>query len=52
MVTEHHRIKEEAQQTHSVEVSEAVYHKSVLHNHYTKHTKFERKYNWLHADFY
>ena len=41
MATEHHGIKEEAKQTHCVEVREAVYRKSVLHSHHTQHAKFE-----------
>ena len=45
MAMEHHRIKEEARQTHSMEVHEDVYHKSVQDNHHTKHAKFEQKCN-------
>ena len=41
MVTEHHGIKEEAQQTHSVEVREVIYYKSVLGNHHTQHAKIQ-----------
>jgi len=52
--TEHHRIKEEARQTHSMEVHEDVYHKSVLCivcNHHMKHAKFKHKCNWLYNSF-
>ena len=35
---EHHGIKEEVWQT---KVREAVYHKLLLHNHHTKHAKFQ-----------
>ena len=52
MATEHHGNKEEARQTISVDVLEAVYHKPVLHNHHTKHAKFERKYNLLYPIFH
>jgi len=45
MGTEHHRIKVEVRQTYSMEVYEAVYHKSELHNHCTKHAKLEGKCN-------
>ena len=48
---EHHGIKEEARHTLSVAVREAVYHKPVLHNHHTKHAKFECKCNLLHPIF-
>jgi len=44
---ERHGIKEEAWQTHSVEVREAVYHKPVLHNHHMQYTKFKCKHNLL-----
>ena len=44
MAIEHDGIKEEAQQTHSVEVCEAVYHKPVLRKHHTQHKKFESNY--------
>ena len=40
MATEHHRIKAKARQTHSKEVGEAVYHKSVLRNYHMQHAKF------------
>ena len=45
IATEYHGIKEEAQQTHSVEVREAVYHKLVLLNHLMQYIKFKRKHN-------
>jgi len=45
MAMGHHGIKEEAQQTHSVEVREVVYYKSVLGNHNRQHAKFKHKHN-------
>jgi len=40
MATEHHGINTKARQTHSKEVGEAVYHKSMLHNYHMQHAKF------------
>ena len=45
MAMEHHKIKEEAQQTLSVVVCEPVYNKSVLCNHHTHYTMFRCKHN-------
>ena len=45
MATEHHGIKEEAQQTHFVAVREAVYHKSVLRDHHTQYAMFKHKHS-------
>jgi len=47
MVTEHHGIKEEPQQTHSAAVREVARHKSVLRNHHMQHGNFEHNHNWL-----
>jgi len=47
MATEHHGIKEEAQQTLCVVVFKAFYQKSVLCNHRTQCTIFKCKHNWL-----